>query len=103
VKYLCVTILFGSFFLACQAYEYTHFIRHGASPAKSLFWATFFVCTGFHGFHVTCGVLALLWVLSKALRGHFDAWGCEAVELVGLYWHFVDLVWIVLFTIIYLV
>lgn len=104
VKYLLLTILGGGIFLGCQAYEYYHFL-HGlhAHPSKSLFWGTFFVCTGFHGFHVTCGVIALVWVLIKALRGQFDAWGCEVVELVGIYWHFVDLVWIVLFTIIYLV
>lgn len=102
--WLGMTILGGLTFLGCQFHEYTDFlITHHIRPSQDLFWGTFFTLTGFHGFHVTCGVVARIWAFAKACLGHFDAHGHEAVELVGLYWHFVDLVWIILFTIVYLI
>lgn len=102
--FLGATIGGGLFFLGCQAYEWTEFIVHkGARPSSDLFWGTFFTLTGFHGFHVTCGVLALTWIFFRALRGRYTPQNSLEVELAGLYWHFVDLVWIIIFTIVYLV
>jgi heme/copper-type cytochrome/quinol oxidase subunit 3 len=97
--WLAATAVGGMFFLGCQAYEWTHLIDHGLSLG-TLFGATFFVLTGFHGAHVTSGVIYLLVIL--ALAGRFDEDHNNPVELVGLYWHFVDLVWILIFTFVYL-
>jgi cytochrome c oxidase subunit 3 len=95
-----MTALGGAFFLSCQAYEWTHLINHGLS-LETLFGATFFVLTGFHGMHVTSGVIYLLVILGLSHR--FDAEKSNPVEICGLYWHFVDLVWILIFTFVYLV
>ena len=74
-----------------------------AGGAESIFAASFYTATGFHGLHVAIGVLLLLYVLMRAHRGDFTARRYNAVEMFGLYWHFVDLVWIILFTILYLI
>jgi cytochrome c oxidase subunit 3 len=101
---LAQTLILGITFLSIQAYEYNHLITvEGLSLNSSLFGATFFTLTGFHGFHVLIGVLVLLWVLSKAMRGEFSKENWIGIEIFGLYWHFVDLVWIILFTIVYLI
>ncbi len=101
---LAQTLILGITFLSIQAYEYNHLITvEGLSLNSSLFGATFFTLTGFHGFHVLIGVLVLLWVLAKAMRGEFSKENWIGVEIFGLYWHFVDLVWIILFTIVYLI
>jgi len=107
-KYLGMTILGGVIFLGLQAYEWTHLIHEGLGFSEnpwgsSLFGATFFSITGFHGMHVTGGVIYLSVVLINAQRGKFSAENYNIVELVGLYWHFVDLVWILVFTLIYLI
>jgi cytochrome c oxidase subunit 3 len=103
-KYLLGTILGGITFLSIQAYEWTHLIKYeGLALRKDLFSATFFTITGFHGFHVTCGVIYLLVILGLARRGHFSAENNHRVEVAGLYWHFVDLVWILVFTFVYLI
>jgi len=68
-----------------------------------LYGSTFFTMTGFHGFHVTCGVICLIYVWLKSLRGGYTQQDYRGVEVIGLYWHFVDLVWIILFTIVYLI
>ena len=68
-----------------------------------MFWGVFYTLTGFHGAHVTIGVIALVVIYVKALRGAYSAERYGDVEMTGLYWHFVDLVWIILFTIIYLI
>lgn len=109
--WLLATILMGSTFVGVQVYEYIHLVHDGFVPMASAFGAdggplygsTFYLMTGFHGLHVTIGVGALLWILSKAMRGAFSPSRLGGVEAVGLYWHFVDLVWIVLFTIVYLI
>jgi len=103
-KFLGLTILGGIAFLGCQAYEWTHLITHrlpeaGISFSTSLFATTFFVLTGFHGMHVTGGVIYNTCVLSAVSRGRY---GSKHVEIAGLYWHFVDLVWILIFTFVYL-
>jgi heme/copper-type cytochrome/quinol oxidase subunit 3 len=77
-------------------------VRYGLHTA-GLYGSTFFSMTGFHGFHVTCGVVCMTWVLFKALRGGYSQLDYRGVEVIGLYWHFVDLVWIILFTIVYLI
>ncbi len=103
-KFLGLTILGGITFLGCQAYEWTHLITHrlpesGISFSTSLFATTFFVLTGFHGLHVTGGVIYNTCVLRAVSRGRY---GAKHVEIAGLYWHFVDLVWILIFTFVYL-
>jgi cytochrome c oxidase subunit III len=103
-KFLGLTILGGVLFLGCQAYEWTHLLTHrlpelGISFSKDLFATTFFVLTGFHGMHVTGGVIYNSCVLIAVNRGRY---GAKHVEIAGLYWHFVDLVWILIFTFVYL-
>jgi heme/copper-type cytochrome/quinol oxidase subunit 3 len=101
--WLLTTALLGASFVAGQAYEFTVFVREGMNLRVNLFSSSFFVLTGFHGAHVTIGVLMLLSLYSLSLRGKLPASKAETVELVGLYWHFVDVVWIVIFTLVYLI
>lgn len=100
--WLVATALLGSIFLGGQVYEFTTFVRHGLSLSKNLFGTTFFVLTGFHGAHVSVGVLILLSLFLNSLRGKIKQENSLTVELAGLYWHFVDVVWIVIFTVVYL-
>lgn len=107
-KYLGLTILGGVLFLGLQAYEWTHLIQQGLGFAENpwgsgLFGTSFFSITGFHGMHVTGGIIYLSIVLVNAQKGKFSADNYNLVELVGLYWHFVDLVWILVFTLVYLI
>jgi len=96
------TALFGLIFLGFQAYEFTAFVHEGLTLQTNLFGSTFFVLTGFHGGHVTLGVIWLLTLLVLDLRGRLHVHDAIKVEVVGLYWHFVDIVWIVIFTLVYL-
>lgn len=103
-KFMGGTILGGAIFLGLQAYEWTHLIGHTLPHYKlafstDLFATTFFVLTGFHGMHVTGGVIYNTCVLAAVNRGRYQA---KHVEIAGLYWHFVDLVWILIFTFVYL-
>ena len=100
--WLAMTAGLGATFLAFQAYEFTEFYRHGLTLSTNLFGSTFFILTGFHGAHVTVGViwLTILWVM--ALRGRLGPGDALKVEVAGLYWHFVDVVWIAIFTLVYL-
>ncbi len=107
-NYLLLTILAGVIFLGLQAYEWNHLI-HGlvigfASNhfGSHLFGTTFFAITGFHGAHVTAGVIYLTVIVINNMRGKYSAENFNGVELVGLYWHFVDLIWILVFTFVYL-
>jgi heme/copper-type cytochrome/quinol oxidase subunit 3 len=97
------TALFGLIFLGFQVYEFASFVHEGLTLQQNLFGSTFFVLTGFHGGHVTIGVAWLLTLWIMALRGRLDRRDAVKVEIAGLYWHFVDVVWIVIFTLIYLV
>ncbi len=102
--WLLATALLGAHFVLNQVYEFTTFAVHdGLTLSTNLFGSSFFVLTGFHGAHVTGGVIWLLglWVLN--LRGKLDARDYTKVEIAGLYWHFVDIVWIAIFTIVYLI
>ncbi len=101
-RWLLATILGGSFFLGVQVYEYIDLVGHGALPNVDIFWSTFYAMTGFHGFHVFVGIVWLICAYVGALRGSFTKENYLRLELAGLYWHFVDLVWVLLFTIVYL-
>lgn len=100
--WLLMTALLGSIFLAGQVYEFSHFVHEGLTLKTNLFGGSFFLLTGTHGAHVTVGVIWLLSLFFMALRGRLTPAFAETVEIAGLYWHFVDVVWIVLFTLIYL-
>ena len=106
-RFLGLTILGGLFFLGLQAFEWTNLIHEGLGLAgnpwgASLFGTTFFVITGFHGMHVTGGVIYIGIIRWNGQKGAYSAANWNAVEIVGLYWHFVDLIWILVFTFVYL-
>ncbi len=103
VRFMALTVLGGSLFLGLQAYEWTHLINHGQSITKDNFGATFFILTGFHGMHVFSGVVYLSIILIRGLMNKYSADHNNEVEIAGLYWHFVDLVWILVFTFVYLI
>jgi heme/copper-type cytochrome/quinol oxidase subunit 3 len=92
----------GVIFLGFQVYEFTSFVREGLTLQTNLFGATFFILTGTHGAHVAVGVLWMLTLWVQALRGKLGPQHAMTVEIAGLYWHFVDVVWIVIFTLVYL-
>ena len=100
---LFLTVLLGSIFLSIQVHEYKGLIHDGFTISSSIFGSCFFTLTGFHGAHVLAGVIWLTVVLIRSLLGYFSPEEYAGVEIVGLYWHFVDLVWIILFTILYLI
>ncbi len=103
-----ITAAIGAIFVGMQAFEWTKLIvEEGIRPwgnpfGASQFGATFFMITGFHGLHVSAGVVYLTIVAMKVLRGDYEKKGYEIVEIVGLYWHFVDLVWVFIFAFFYL-
>jgi heme/copper-type cytochrome/quinol oxidase subunit 3 len=101
--WLAATALLGTLFLGGQYFEFTTFFREGVWLDTNLFGTTFFVLTGFHGTHVTIGVIWLLSLFVQVWRGELRQEHSLSVEIAGLYWHFVDVVWIVIFTVIYLI
>jgi heme/copper-type cytochrome/quinol oxidase subunit 3 len=101
--WLTATALLGITFLGGQFYEFTTFYREGLSLSQNIFGTTFFVLTGFHGGHVTIGVIWLLSIVGASFRGHMRQDNALMLEISGLYWHFVDIVWIIIFTVVYLV
>ena len=99
---LAATVLLGSLFLGFQAYEYHHAYNElGLTMGAGAYGATFFMLTGFHGFHVTLGTIMLAVILLRSLSGHFTAERHFAFEGVAWYWHFVDVVWLLLFVFVY--
>ena len=100
--WLFMTALLGLVFLGGQVYEFSHFVHEGLTLKTNLFGGSFFLLTGTHGAHVAVGVIWLLSLVILAQRGRLTPATAETVEIAGLYWHFVDVVWIVLFTLIYL-
>jgi len=101
--WLLTTALLGSLFIGGQVYEFTTFLREGLGYTTSPFSSAFFTLTGFHGVHVSVGIVMLMSLYVSSLRGNLRRESAETVEIVGLYWHFVDVVWIFIFTVIYLV
>jgi len=105
--FLLLTALGGAIFVGLQAYEWTHLIHRGlmvfGNPwGATLFGASFFIITGFHGMHVTAGVIYLLSIYGVISRNSDMGYKYMVTEVAGLYWHFVDLVWIMVFTFVYL-
>jgi heme/copper-type cytochrome/quinol oxidase subunit 3 len=101
--WIMTTALLGAVFLGFQAFEFTEFYHEGLKLQTNLLGSTFFVLTGFHGAHVTIGVIWLLVLWLEAFRGRLPPSRALTLEISGLYWHFVDIVWIVIFTLIYLI
>ena len=101
--WLVVTAMLGATFVGGQVYEFTTFYREGLGYTTNLFGSAFYTMTGFHGIHVTVGIVMLMSLFIKSLRGNLTKENAETVEIVGLYWHFVDIVWILIFTIVYLI
>jgi len=101
--WLMTTALLGASFVGGQIYEFTVFYREGLGYTTNLQGSAFYTLTGFHGVHVSLGIVMLLSSVVMSLRGRLGPERSEAVEIVGLYWHFVDVVWIVIFTVVYLI
>jgi len=101
--WLWMTALLGTTFLACQAYEFTSFVHEGLTIRTNLFGSSFFTLTGFHGAHVTAGVIWLLTLLAIDYRRGLGPKDELNVDIAALYWHFVDVVWIAIFTLVYLI
>jgi len=101
--WLLATALLGMLFVGGQVYEFSSFYHEGMTLATNPAASSFFVLTGFHGAHVTIGIVLLLTLFGLSLRGGLSFSRGMNLELVGLYWHFVDIVWIVIFTVVYLI
>jgi cytochrome c oxidase subunit 3 len=103
VGWLGATLFCGIFFVGMQVYEFTHFVHKGLTLSRNMFGASFFVLTGFHGTHVTIGVIWLATMFYLAIRGKMTPKHAIVLEMAALYWHFVDVVWIVIFPVVYLI
>lgn len=101
--WLATTAFLGAVFLGFQYYEFSSFVHEGLTITTNLFGSTFYTLTGFHGGHVAVGVLLLLTLLVRSFQGKLGPEKAMNVEITGLYWHFVDVVWIVIFTVVYLI
>lgn len=100
--WLAATIGLGTIFLLGQGSEYIHLLGAHVTISKNLFGTTFFTLTGFHGFHVLVGLIMLLIMFAMAWGGNGREPGAPALEVIAIYWHFVDAVWVVIFSIVYL-
>jgi cytochrome c oxidase subunit 3 len=115
IAYLLLTLMLAGVFLAVKYFEYGHKIHEGLLPGKFyshqgdtvpgqfMFFSFYFMMTGLHGIHVLAGMIAIAWMLIRAVKGHFSPAYYGPVDLVGLYWHLVDLIWIYLFPLMYLI
>jgi heme/copper-type cytochrome/quinol oxidase subunit 3 len=101
--WLLTTALLGAIFISGQVYEFTGFLHEGMGFTTNVASSAFFTLTGFHGVHVSLGILMLMSLLLLSFRGRLGPERAETVEIIGLYWHFVDVVWILIFTVVYLV
>ena len=101
--WLTITALLGATFVGGQVYEFTAFVNEGLGFSTSLFGSSFYTLTGFHGVHVTVGIIMLLAMVAINKRSGVPGSKAETVEMIGLYWHFVDIVWIIIFTLVYLI
>lgn len=103
LAWLGLTVALGIVFLILQAEEYIHAYNElGLTMASGIYGSTFFILTGFHGFHVTLGTFMLIVALARAFKGHFSAKDCFGFEATSWYWHFVDVVWVCLFFFVYI-
>ena len=101
--WLITTAILGSSFIAGQMYEFTAMYHEGLGYTTNIYGSAFYTLTGFHGVHVTIGIIMLLSLVGMSFRGKLTKEKAETVEVIGLYWHFVDVVWIVIFTVVYLI
>ncbi|MGH9289846.1 MAG: cytochrome c oxidase subunit 3 [Acidimicrobiales bacterium] len=101
--FLLTTALLGSVFIGGQVYEFTSFVHEGLGYTTNILGSAFYTLTGFHGVHVSVGIMFLTAMFVMSLRGTLGPDRAETVEIFGLYWHFVDIVWILIFTIVYLI
>jgi len=101
--FLATTALLGATFIGGQVYEFTAFYNEGLGFTTNLFGSAFYTLTGFHGVHVSVGIMFLMSLVVMSLKGNLGPDKAETVEIFGLYWHFVDIVWILIFTIVYLI
>ncbi|HRP06905.1 MAG TPA: cytochrome c oxidase subunit 3 [Gemmatimonadales bacterium] len=102
LTWLSLTVLCGCFFAGMQVYEFSHFHHLGLGYSTNLFSASFYTLTGFHGAHVTMGTLWLATLLKDAFKGELPKEKALNLEIAALYWHFVDVVWIIIFPVVYL-
>ncbi len=100
--WLLATALLGGIFISGQVYEFQLFVKEGMGFTTNAASTAFFTLTGFHGVHVTIGIVMLISAFLLSARGRIPT-GSESIEIVGLYWHFVDVVWILIFTVVYLI
>lgn len=115
VRYLAATLALAAVFLGVKYFEYSHKIHEGLLPGKfytaggvepasqAMFFGFYFMMTGLHGLHILAGMIVLAWLLRRSLRGHFSSSYYAPVDLAGLYWHLVDMIWIYLFPLLYLI
>jgi cytochrome c oxidase subunit 3 len=115
VIFLIMTLLFALAFLVVKYFEYSHKIELGQLPGKMytfegivgsnphIFFSIYFAMTGLHGIHVLVGMIAIAWILKRAINDHFSADYYTPIEMTGLYWHLVDMIWIFLFPLLYLI
>jgi len=101
--WMTVTALLGATFVGGQVFEFTEFYRKGLGFTTSLFGSSFYTLTGFHGVHVSVGIVMLLALVGMLKNDRVPGDQAEVIELVGLYWHFVDIIWILIFTLVYLI
>jgi cytochrome c oxidase subunit 3/cytochrome o ubiquinol oxidase subunit 3 len=101
--WLLATSFLGAVFISGQVYEFTVFVKEGMGYTRNVAATAFYTLTGFHGVHVSLGIVMLMSLFVMSLRGRLPTERAESVEIIGLYWHFVDVVWIVIFTVIYLI
>jgi cytochrome c oxidase subunit 3/cytochrome o ubiquinol oxidase subunit 3 len=103
VRWIGATAVLGTLFVMLQYVEYSTLAHEGITIYGDTFGMRFYAPTAFHGAHVVAGVLWAIWVVNRGLQGKYDNGKYLGVEIFGLFWHFVDVVWIVLFTVIYLI
>ena len=101
--WIMATALFGATFIGGQIFEFTEFTRKGLNVDTNVFGSSFFILTGIHGTHVLIGIVWLVSLWGLSMQSRLSQGDSERVEIAGLYWHFVDVVWIVIFTVIYLI
>jgi heme/copper-type cytochrome/quinol oxidase subunit 3 len=102
LRWLAATILLGGVFIIGQGLEYWGLYQSGVTMSSNLFATSFFTLTGFHGLHVTLGLIALLLVLGLGCGGYFKKGKSTLLESVGYYWHFVDVVWVLVLSVVYI-